>query len=136
MSALFDFNDLGDLPAGLAAKLSSGGAVNPNIAVYADIVKAGSAAGYPVMSGRMIEAVAFRMDLPVLSENAQRNALNGAVKAGLIKKVSRQTYGVVEAPGTAALGSGTSDPAPEVAKTPEVEVATATVDEMPVDPLA
>ncbi len=133
MSGLFDFNDLGDLPASLAAKLASGGAVNPNIAVYADIVKAGSAAGVKVMSGRMIEAVAFRMGLPTISDNAMRTALNGAVTLKLIKKVSRQTYGVIYPEGDPVDARD----APET----DVEVANPPVDEtqpegMPVDPLA
>jgi hypothetical protein len=135
MSGLFDFNDLSDLPEDLQAKLANGGRVNPNITIYADIVKAGSAAGVAVMSGRMIEAVAVRMGLIKLSDNALRTALNGAVTAKLIRKISRQTYGVI-------LPEG--EPVDARDATPELKgdfaEATEAVDpaavEMPIDPLA
>lgn len=97
MSNLFDFSDTTDLSDSLQKRLSGGGRVNPNIVVYADIVKAGNAAGVGALSISMIEAVASRMKLDTLSQQSIRNALVGAVKAGLIAKVSRQTYGVVPA---------------------------------------
>lgn len=142
MSGLFDFNDLSDLPEALQAKLANGGRVNPNIAIYADIVKAGAGVGVPVMSGRMIEAVAVRMSLPVLSDNAMRTALNGAVTAGLIRKISRQTYGVLDA--TADVPKEANDAPEGAGLTAETEgatvvpiaVPTEAPTEMPVDPLA
>jgi len=119
MSNLFDFTDTSDLSADLQKRLSHGGRVNPNIAIYADIVKAGNAAGMASLSISMIEAVAARMDLPSVSQQSIRNALTGAVKAGLIVKVTRQTYGVV----------GT----PVQVETTEPEVADEVADEVPVD---
>jgi hypothetical protein len=95
MSNLFDFTDTSDLSADLQKRLAGGGRVNPNIVIYANIVKAGNAAGLSAISISMIEAVASRMSLPSISQQAIRNALTGAVKAGLIVKVTRQTYGVV-----------------------------------------
>jgi hypothetical protein len=95
MSNLFDFTDTTDLSADLQKRLAGGGRVNPNIAIYANIVKAGKAAGLAAVSISMIEAVASRMELPAISQQAIRNALTGAVKAGLIVKMTRQTYGVV-----------------------------------------
>jgi hypothetical protein len=95
MSNLFDFTDTSDLSADLQKRLAGGGRVNPNIATYADIVVASKGAGLSSVSISMIEAVAMRMELPEISQQAIRNALTGAVKAGLIVKVTRQTYGVV-----------------------------------------
>jgi len=95
MSNLFDFTDTSDLSADLQKRLAGGGRVNPNIAIYADIVKASNAAGLASVSISMIEAVASRMSLPEISQQAIRNALSGAVKAGLIQKNTRQTYGVL-----------------------------------------
>ena len=139
MSGLFDFNDLSDLPAPLQAKLASGGRVNPNITIYADIVKAASAADVAVMSGRMIDAVAVRMGLPTLSDNAMRAALNGAVTAGLIRKISRQTYGVIEATTADVPPVECKDDVigPDSEPDDAAEVAAvAAVEAMPKDPLA
>jgi len=116
MSGLYDFTDTSDLSVELQKRLAGGGKVNPNIAVYADIVKAGNAAGASALSISMIEAVAARMGLTAISQQAMRNALNGAIKAGLIQKVTRQTYGV----------KGIVDETPEVAtedSAPEAPVA-------------
>jgi len=124
MSNLFDFNDFEGVPEELQRRLSHGGRVNPNIAIYADIIKAGNAAGFAALSMAMIETVAVKMGLPSISQQAIRNALTGAVKAGLIVKVTRQTYGVV---GTAVE----ADASDEVETPP---VADAPVDET--DPLA
>jgi hypothetical protein len=98
MTALYDFTDTTDLSAELQKRLAGGGRVNPNIAIYGNIVVAGAGAGLATLSISMIEAVAARMELPSISQQSIRNALTGAVKAGLIVKVTRQTYGVVGTP--------------------------------------
>lgn len=92
---LFDFSDVSDLSEGLQKRLSGGGRVNPNIATYANIVKAAAEAGVGALSISMIECVAERMKLPTLSQQSIRNALVSAVKVGLIGKPTRQTYGVI-----------------------------------------
>jgi len=94
MSVLFDFTNVADLSDSLKSRLAGGGKVNPNIAAVVGIVQAGKAAGQPLLTISMIEAVWFRMSKPAISQQAMRNALNGAVKTGAVIKPSRQTYAV------------------------------------------
>lgn len=93
---LYDFNDLDDLPDDLAKRLSTSAVANPNVGVYAGIVKAACEAGLKIMSIGQIEAVAHRMGITVKTQQTIRTALNSGVKAGLLFKPSRQTYAHLE----------------------------------------
>ena len=93
---LYDFNDMSDLPTDLSSRLSKSAVANPNVAVYADLVRAASNAGLKIMSISQIEAVAHRMGIGGKAQQTIRTALNAGVKAGLLFKPSRQTYSIVD----------------------------------------
>ncbi len=93
---LYDFNDLTDLPTDLGKRLSTSAVANPNVGVYADIIRAASEAGLKIMNISQIEAVAHRMGLTAKTQQTIRTALNSGVKAGLLFKPSRQTYAILE----------------------------------------
>lgn len=102
----FDFADLSDLPAEYAEKLTrdTDGAVT----AWADVVKAGAAAGFDSLSINQIVAAGHRMGIECPTINTIRNYLNRAVELKLVSKPTRMTYGVIGAEGAAAA------PAPEV----------------------
>jgi len=135
MSKLFDFTDLSDLDKNLQGRLSGGGRVNPNIAAVAEIVKAGAGAGMPTLTISMIEAVWFRMGKDAISQQAMRNALNGAVKANLVAKASRQTYAVPGPVGQVADITAIDD-ATDEGDAPVELTAVAVTAAVGVDPLA
>jgi hypothetical protein len=100
MSNLFNFADLSDLPQNLREKLET--STLDNAKKYADVVKAGAAAGFKSLSIRQIEAVATRAakagelgfvagsEIPTTT--TVRNYLNEAVKLKLIGKPTRNSY--------------------------------------------
>ena len=143
MSNLFDFTDTADLPTELQSKLAGGGRVNPNIAFVTEIIAAGKAAGQPTLSISMITAVWFRMGKGDISQQALRNALNGALKVGTIMKPTRQTYAVighvdqvVNAPVPAVVEDATDNTVAPVAVEAEVIVlGDANKAEAPTEPL-
>ena len=100
MSNLFDFANLSDLPQKLREQLET--STLDNAKRYADIVKAGAAAGYKSLSIRQIEAVAnraaargelgFVAGAEIPTTTTVRNYLNEAVKLKLIGKPTRATY--------------------------------------------
>lgn len=88
----FDFADLSDLPAELAAKLNT--ETTDNARVYADVVRQGAAKGFAELEINQIIAAATRLGLEPPTQQTVRGYLNKAVELKLIVKPSRQTYGI------------------------------------------
>jgi len=94
MSNPFDFTDVTGVPEELVKRMNGGGVVNPWINIFATIVEKGAELGHKALSLSQIEFVAIKMDIAVPKPATIRNALNAAVKANRLVKVTRQTYGV------------------------------------------
>lgn len=126
----FDFSNLSDLPAELAAKLAT--ETTNNAAVYAEVIRKGAEAGFAELEINQIIAAAIRMGIEVPTQQTVRGYLNKAVELKLVSKPSRQTYGVgsvqstpvaaeeapVEAPKGKAKAEAVVDAAPTVSSDP------------------
>ena len=124
----FDFANLSDLPEDLQKKLHT--ETSDSAKVFADVVIAGAAAGFPELEINQIMAAAIRMGIDVPTQQTVRNYLNKAVDLKMIAKPSRQTYGVV----AAAVAAPAEAPAVKAASKAEAVVNTDAV--LSSDPLA
>ena len=89
----FDFTDLSDLPAELAAKLATE-SKSTSAREWAAVVEKAAEFGIKTLDINQIMAGATRMGMTVPTDQTVRGYLNKAVELGLIAKPTRQTYGL------------------------------------------
>lgn len=86
----FDFSDLSDLPAELAAKLTV--ETNGNVDAFVGVVTEAAKYGIKTLGINEITAAAIRMGIEVPTQQTVRNYLNTAVSQGKLMKPTRQSY--------------------------------------------
>lgn len=86
----FDFSDLSDLPAELAAKLTA--ETNGNVDAFVGVVSKAAEFGLETVEINQIMAAAIRLGIEVPTQQTVRNYLNAAVEQGKLVKPTRQTY--------------------------------------------